>query len=330
MLRAWLLCPTLLVLLLQPARAEPLVLKLATVAPDHTPWAEVLHRFAQAVDARSRGRLHVQLYLGGQQGGEVEAVLKCKRGQLQGVSASTGAMASQVPALSVVEVPFLFRDEAEADRVLDGVLARPLQEAMRKAGLQFGFWSENGFRHLGTRTVVHTLADLRGRKMRAQESPLHLQLWQAWGAAAVAIPVTETLPALQQGTVDGFDQAIGYTVAGRWAAAIGHYTLTAHIYQPAVIVWNAAWFDALPADLRQILAQEGAIAQALGRRTVRAMTPRLLDALRNDGVQVRTPTPEERSAFARAALPVRDWFRQTRDADSVRLLELALAATTRP
>ncbi len=325
------LCLTLLAMCLPAlAFADPLVLKLATVAPDHTPWAEVLHRFAQAVEAKSAGRLRVQLYLGGQQGGEVEAVLKCKRGHLQGVSASTGALATQVPAVLVIEVPYLFRDEAQADRILDGPLAAPLQARMRKAGLQFGFWSENGFRHLGTRAPVRTLADLRGRKMRAQESPLHLQLWQAWGAAPVAIPVTETLPALQQGTVDGFDQAIGYAVAGRWAAAIGHFTLTAHIYQPAVIVWNAAWFDALPVDLRKIVVQESAVAQALGRQKVRAMTPGLLELLRKDGVQVRTPSAEERRAFEIAAKPVRAWFRQTRDPQTVQLLDLALSALTQP
>lgn len=312
------------------AWAEPIVLKLATVAPDHTPWAEVLHRFAQAVEVRSHGRLHVQLYLGGAMGGEVEAVLKCKRGQLQGVSASTGAMASQVPALSVIEMPYLFRDEAQADRVLDGPLAAPLHERMRHAGLQFGFWSENGFRHLGTRKPIRTPADLRGLKLRAQESALHLQLWQAWGAAAVAIPVTETLPALQQGTVDGFDQALGYMVAAHWGQAVGHVTLTGHIYQPAVIVWNAAWFDALPADLQQVLVQEGAVAQSLGRRAVRGMTAGLLDLLRKDGVRVYTIDSSQRAAFEIASRPVRAWFRSTRDADSVRLLDLALAATHSP
>ena len=74
-----------------PARAEEIVMKIATIAPDDTPWSELLKRYAKAVEEKSGGRINVKVFLGGALGDENETVIKCKRGQVQAVAASTVA-----------------------------------------------------------------------------------------------------------------------------------------------------------------------------------------------------------------------------------------------
>src|SRR5262245_61153561 len=96
------------------AAAQPAYeMKLATVAPADTPWSELLTRYKKQVEEKSGKRIVVKVFLGGMLGDENESVLKCKRGQVQAVGSSTGAMATLVPELNVVELPYLFRNYAE-------------------------------------------------------------------------------------------------------------------------------------------------------------------------------------------------------------------------
>ena len=89
--------------------------------------------------------------------------------------------------------------------------------------------------------------------MRAQESPSHLAMYQTLGAAARPIAVSEVLPALNTGNVDGFDNTALFTQAASWHQAIKHFTVSQHIYQPALLVVNKAYYDAMPEELKAVL-----------------------------------------------------------------------------
>lgn len=296
----------------KPALAEePIVMKIATVAPNDTPWADLLKKYQKDVEKQSGGRIKVKLFLGGTLGDENESVLKCKRGQVEAVGASTGALASQVPEINVVEIPYLFRDAAEADHIIDTIVTPELDKLFPEYGLILGFWSENGFRHFGTKDkFVKSPADLKGKTMRAQESPIHLAMYRAFGASPSPIPTTEVLTALQNGTVDGYDQALLYAIAASWYKSAKYVTLSGHIYQPAAIVFNKDWFNKLPADLQKVIVDNGRKLQTKGRKGVRAMEPQLIEILKEEGVNVHTPTAAEREKFEKAAEPVRKEYRK--------------------
>lgn len=311
-----------------PASAPPeFTMKLATVAPDNTPWSELLKRYKSAVETKSGHRIEVKVFLGGTLGDENESVTKVKRGQIQAAGVSTGAVASQVPEINVVEVPYLFRSFDEADHVLDNHLTAPLETLFRRYGLVFGFWSENGFRQFGSRDrFIKTVDDLSKRKMRSQESPIHLEMWKAFGASPTPIPTTEVLTALQTGTVDGFDQATLFTIAASWYKTIKFFSVSDHMYQPALIVLNQAWFDALPADLQKVVLDEGRGLQAKGRKAVRSILPDLVGIMKNEGVAVYELTTEEKAALEKASMPVRAYVRANQGAEAVKLLDTIEAA----
>jgi tripartite ATP-independent transporter DctP family solute receptor len=314
MLRLLVLPVLMLGLLSAPSTAhaaEEFTLKVATVAPPNTPWEALLKEFKKSVEAKTGGRVKVKLYVGGTMGDENETVLKVKRGQLQAVGASTGAIATQVPELSVVELPFLFASFKEADTIIDTVVTPLLEPIMRDYGFVLGFWSENGFRHFGTRDkFVKAPGDLAGKKMRAQESGVHLEMYKNLGAAPVPVPTTEVLTALQNGTVDGFDQSLLFMLAASWHTTIKFVTLSSHIYQPACIIYNKAWFDSLPPDIQKILIDEGRALQDKSRAAVRALNKKLIKVLTDAGVQVYQLTDAERAAFAAKAKAGRDTFRK--------------------
>lgn len=281
-----------------------IVMKLATVAPANTPWSDLLKRYKSAVSKATGKKVKIRAYLGGAKGGEQSIARQVAKGTLQGGGVSTGALAVLVPDMDILELPYLFDSAEQADKVLDAV--RPQVEAlMAEKGLKLIMWSENGFRSFGTAFGhVKTPDDLKAKKMRAQESQVHLEMYRAMGASPVAIAVPEVLPALQTGVVAGFDNTALFIQAASWNQGIKFYTVSEHIYQPAVIMVNKAWFDALPAEVQTALMESATGAEPgkksleeKGRRAVRSLSEPLLKNFEKQGVAVYTHTAAEKAVF---------------------------------
>jgi TRAP-type C4-dicarboxylate transport system substrate-binding protein len=307
--------------------AAEYTLTLATLAPPDSPWSAVLSKYEKAVEAKSQGRIDVKLKIGGVLGDEIETVTKCVRGHIQAVGATTGALASQVPELNLVELPYLFRNYEEADHVVDHVLTPEFDSLLKKQGLVLGFWSENGYRQIGLKDkAVHSPADLKGKKMRAQESAVHMQMYKAFGASAVPIPATEVTQALATGNVDGFDQSALYAIAASWYKGVQHISITDHMYQPALIVFNQKWFQSLPKDLQAVVVEEGRLLQDKGRKAVRHIFPDLVNIFKAEKIDVYTLTEQEKRVFEQASQPVWKTFRTTGGAKASALMDKVLAA----
>lgn len=307
--------------------AEPeFTLKLATVAPEGTPWADIMKSYKKRVESESNGRIKVKAFLGGVLGDENATVAETRRGAISMWGGSTGALASSVPELNLLELPFLFGNAEEADYILDDVLFEDFKKLMAARGFVLLFWAENGYRSFGTKFgFIKTPADLKGHKMRSQESFVHLETYRALGALPQPIATTEVLQSLQTGVVDGYDQTPLYTFAASWHAETKYYTVTNHIYQPAAIVMSKIEFDKLPADVQKIVLGDQKKQAIAGRVGVRDMTPLLLDNFKSAKIELYTPNAAELAAFATATRPVYGKF--TKEVPSAKpLLDKALAA----
>ena len=296
---------TSMALLGTTAEADPdFVLNFGTVAPEGTPWASQLQDIKTRVESESNGRIKVKLFLGGSLGGEIEMIQDVSRGErLQGGGFSSGALgeALDIPMLQMVELPYLFRSNQEADVVLDEILYEPTTSALADRGITFYAWSENGWRNMATTGgPAPTPEALRAFKMRSQESPVHQNMYEALGVQAVSKPVSEVLPALNTGIVTGFDNTPLFSLAAGWMEPVTHYTLTRHIYQPAAVVYAKPFVDSLPPDLRAILMNDPSGEAARGRQGVRALEAELLSTIEAMGKEVVELTDEEQTAYRQA------------------------------
>lgn len=310
------------------ARAdEPeFVMKVATVAPVGTPWATQLKKVKTAIKEQSAGRIKVKTYLGGALGDEIATAEATKRGTIQCFGGTFGALASAVPELDVLELPYLFPSEKKADEILDTVIRDDLDALLWDRGYKLLFFSENGYRSIGSTFAVSSPADLKGRKMRAQQSDVHLNTWKALGASPVPIAVIDVLPGLQTGVVDGFDNTPLFAFAASWHQAITHYTLTKHIYQAGVVVLSRKFWESLPADLQTVVMGDPADLAKKGRRGVRAIGPMLEQNFVEAGITLNKLSDGERSAFAATAQEVHDKFRSATSAQGKALLDKIKAA----
>jgi len=285
-------------------------LNIGTVAPDNTPWAQQLQEMKRRIEADSGGRIRVRLFLGSPDG-ELSLARQCQDGQYEGVGVSTGAIATVVPQMGVFELPYLFSSLEEADQIIDDVLYEPISDILAANGIKLYLFSENGYRNFATQgVVVHAPSDLGALQMRSQESWIHEETYSALGGNPVRIAVPEVITALNTGNVQGFDNTPLFAFAASWYQGIDTWTVSDHIYQPAVIVYNKAWFDSLPEDLQAVVTANIEQETLSGRRLIRTLTPALLQNLENTGITVYQMTEEEKGAFREATRSVHDLFRE--------------------
>ncbi len=303
---------------------DPCVVRLSTVAPRGTPWADQMNRLKDSLEEQSGGRLDVRTYLGASEG-EVSLARQCKDGSLEGVGVSTGAIATLVPQLGVFELPFLFDSLDDADDVIDNHLFDPVSELLTTNGFQLYIFSENGFRNFATSNgnPIRTPADFGNIQMRAQESWIHEAMYTALEGNPVTIPVTEVSAALSSGNVQGFDNTPLYAQAAGWQEFVDTWSVSNHIYQPAVVVYNQEWFDSVPADIQEILLSNRAEETRRGRRDIRAINPMLVQNLSAFDIEVVELTSDERATMATITSVVHDEFRSRVDGGSA-LLDLVL------
>ncbi len=277
----------------------PIELNIGSIAPENSPWSDMLHKIEAQIEADSHGQIQVNVRPAGMMA-EVELVREVRDGsRLQGCGVTTAALAQggNVPILQLVELPYLFENTSEADYLLDNVLFKPFSEALGRRGFVLGMWSENGWRSFGTKgRPIHKPEDLKGLKMRSQESNVHMAMYAAFGATAVQKPMNEVQTALQSGAIDGIDTTALYTLAAGLADPLDDFTLTRHIYQPAAIVFSKAWFDKLSPDLQDVVRAPRTHTFE-GRRVIRSEEAGVLAMFPNMGLNVIELTPEERDAF---------------------------------
>ena len=303
--------------------AKKLKVRGGTVAPEGTPWEQQMKHSKKHMRKASDGKIKMKVYFGGQKGDEKSLVRQVKDGRLEMYGGSTAALATEVPEIQVLELPFIFADNDEADFILDKYLYKPVSEIVQKYGYVMYQWAENGWQNVGlTDGFVKSPADLAGRKIRSQEAPVHLLTWKTMGASPTEMPVSEVLPALNTGRVDGFAQTALYTFAAGWYRGIKYYTLTRHLYQPGAIVYSKKWFDKTPEDLRPILLGNHESDAANGRKGVRRLEPGLIQNFKNYGIKVYELNPKERAAFIKSARKVRDEYVKTATPGAKNLIEI--------
>ncbi|UCH29625.1 MAG: TRAP transporter substrate-binding protein [Myxococcales bacterium] len=286
-----------------PAVAEDpeFVMEVGTVAPSGSPWAAQLKRYKKEVQEATGGRLKVKLRLG--RGNERSMARRVQMGSMQAFAGSVGGMSSIVREVNVIEAPYVFQNFAAADKALDNAeVTNQVKKVLSKRGLIFGIWAENGYRSYFSKQKIRKPEDMRGIRFRSQESLVHVETYEAFGATPVPIDNGNTLMSVQTGVVDGFDNTPLFAMAGSWYQGLKegerHIFLSRHCYQPAILVYSKKWFETLPKDIQKIITDDlDRELTAWGREQVRKVEPVLLKNLKRYGYDIYDPPPEELAAF---------------------------------
>ena len=186
---------------------------------------------------RSAGALRIEIHPSEQLGSERECLELLQIGSLGMTKVSAAVLEGFAPAFRVFSVPYLFRDDAHRWDALDGAVGGEILLAAGDERLRGLAYYDAGSRSFYTRDrPVRTPSDLRGLKIRTQESASALALVRAFGAAATPLAWGELYTALQQGVVDGAENnPPSFHLSGHYQVA-RYYTLDAHTAVPDVLL----------------------------------------------------------------------------------------------
>jgi tripartite ATP-independent transporter DctP family solute receptor len=243
-----------------PAVAQQ-TLKMNISISQNSHYGAAVDVFAREVEKRTDGRYKIQNFYSGALGAERESIEALQVGTLDLTMTSTGPIPNFVPEVAILDIPFLFKDYAQARATLDGPIGQERLLKFPSKGLVALAWGENGFRHMtNNKRQVVVPDDLKGLKMRTMENPVHMQAYKAFGIIPTPMAFTEVFTALQQGTVDGQENPLSVITAARLDQVQKYLSLTGHVYSPAVFLMNKAQWEMLSdADKQSFLdaAREG-------------------------------------------------------------------------
>jgi TRAP-type C4-dicarboxylate transport system substrate-binding protein len=304
------LAPALLSIVMLPsaAAADPIKLRIATMAPEGSGWAREMHGFSRDVAVATKGRVQVHWYFGGVAGDELAALDRVRKGQLDGAGITMGCEAL-APSLHVTRMAGMIRSNAEARHVLARLRPRLEKEFHHAGYFDFGVGS------LGTimvfsRTPVRTFADLQ-----------HLRVW-AWdrdtiwhdvlrrlGISFVPLPVGDAARAYEEQRIDGFLSPPGPALVFQWTTLTRYFTDLHVGILPVCIVIAQRSIDEIPVSDREAFA--GAAGKLADRfqDVTRDFDQALIDGMLQKQGLVRVPaTVSLQQEFYEAARKVRESF----------------------
>lgn len=280
-------------------------LRLAHFSPTTDPNHVTSEEFASRIADETGGAFNVQIFPASQLGGEVDAVEGVLLGTIDLTPPSAAVLANWVPELNVLNMPFAFRDWDHYTEVAQGELLDRLIEAAAEKNLRILGLMTSGVRHIMTREPLASFEDLRGRRIRAIQNPVHVATFNAFGANATAIAYPEVYSSLQTGVVDGADAANTNYYTDRFFEVAPYWAQVSWLFFSNCLVMREDRFQALPAETRETFARVGREVGRAHFERYREIDGNMLDQLVAAGVTVSQLDP---APFREAAREVHAEF----------------------
>jgi TRAP-type C4-dicarboxylate transport system substrate-binding protein len=271
-----LLATLALLLAAGPAQAKTVTIKLGTLAPQGSPWHQVLEEVAQKWSDASEGTVKVRIYPGGVAGNEGDMIRKVGVGQLQAASITSVGLHDISPDPQAVTIPMMVTSYGELDYVMKKM--RPKFDAALSAkGFVAVNWSDVGFVHFFTTYPLLKPPTPGQAKVSAWSGdPQAAEAWQAMGFQPVVISATDVIPSLQTGMINTMvDPPLYAFTAHLFEKANNMLDLNWAILTGATVVKKDTW-ESIPADLRAKLI---AIADEEGHKLEAAVSKMNDDAI---------------------------------------------------
>ena len=256
-------------------------------------------QFKKLVEAESKGEIKVNIFPQAQLGGERDLAEGVRMGTIESASVAAGNLAGFVPELQLFGIPFLFPTAKQVYTVLDGEVGKDIAAIMASKGfVSLAFW-EVGFRNMTNNTrPVKTPEDMKGLKIRVQESKIWIQFMNRLGAVATPIPFGELYSALQQKVVDGQENPVATIYSMKFYEVQKYLSLTGHTYEPAHVIANPKWFNGLDPKHQAIILKAAADAAVYQRQTLADKDKERFEVIKKAGVVIEENP--DKAAFAKA------------------------------
>ena len=239
----------------RPGLAEPVVIKFATLAPEGTPWMNIMEEMNREVQEKSGGQVAFRFYAGGVAGDERDVIRKIRINQLHGGAFSGFGLGEVLPEIRVLELPLLFRDGQEADHVATALFEHFTAAFAQKNFVLLGL-NDAGSVYVFSKDPVRTKADMARSKIWTwQGDPLPQAIFKAYGVVPVPLSLPNVLPSLQSGLIDACYGTPLTVLALQWFTKVKYRTSLAITNVMGALVLSDTLWQQLSAE-QQTLVRE--------------------------------------------------------------------------
>jgi C4-dicarboxylate-binding protein DctP len=285
---------------------QPIVIKFSHVVAEATPKGKGALKFKELAEARTKGRVKVEVYANSTLAKDGEEMQMLQLGNVQILAPSVSKFGPLgVREFEVFDLPYIFDNFDELHKVTQGLIGQTLFKKLESKGIiGLAYW-DNGFKDMSANKPLRTPADFRGLKMRIQSSKVLDGQMRALGATPQVMAFSEVYQALQTGVVDGTENPPSNLYTQKMNEVQKYLTLSDHGVVEYAVITNKKFWDGLPADIRTTL--EGAMKDATkyANDIAKQENDDALAKVKATGkTQIITLTPDEKKAWKKALLKV--------------------------
>lgn len=272
----------------------------------------IAERFAESVSEMSNGQITVQIQCCGTLGSGTEMLQKQQVGALDISMVAHPNMAAVFPLLDVITLPYIFESHDHVATALDGRPGEILKEESEKQlGLTILEFFEFAARNvMNTRRAVNSIEDLDGLLLRVPGNPVMLEMFEGFGASPVPMAWSETLTAVQTGTIDGLENPTYYLWSARFSEIAKHVAVTEHMYFVGIMVASSNLMNSLTEEDREIIQRAARSAAEWGRSYSEDQVADVVRKMEDQGVVFTYP---DKSPFIAVAERIQNDFLQGKD-----------------
>lgn len=299
------------------ASSAEYVIKVAHVVDQENSLHKGFLKFQEYVEKESGGRIGVEIFSDGLMGGDRDLVEGVELGTLHMTAPASTVLVQYAPDIGILDMPFLFPDAQAGFTALDGELGNKINDIiLDKVGVYSLGYAYNGARAISNNVRPITKPeDMNGIKVRVMESPVYIDTFKAMGANPTPMSFGEVFTALQQGTIDGQDNAAPLTVSARFFEAQKYFTNLGHTQSFMPLLMNVQFFDSLPEDLQGIVRDGVKVGLIDAQRQIEiddrdAAIQTMIDF---GSTQVDTVSSEDYKKFEESVQSVYDKYRASID-----------------
>ncbi|PYE25756.1 tripartite ATP-independent transporter DctP family solute receptor [Rhizobium sp. PP-CC-3A-592] len=288
------------------AQAQEITLRSADIHPDGYPTVEAVKYMGQLLSERSNGRIKIEVSNNAVLGNEKDTIEQTRFGVIDMNRVNAAPFNNLVPETTVLGLPFLFRSTDHMHHTVDGPIGDEVLKAFEPHGLVgLAFYDSGARSFYTTKKPIEKLEDLKGMKIRVQQSDLWIAMMQAFGANPTPMPMGEVYSSLETGVVDGAENNWPSYESARHFEVAKNYTLTEHSLNPEILVISKISWDKLTPEDQTLLRQAAKDSVGKMRELWTAREKASEEKVRAAGNNV---IKVDKKPFADAMKPVYDRF----------------------
>lgn len=283
--------------------------RLASNHPEEHPVTPSLREFTEIAKEKTDGSVNIELHPNGLLGQERDVIELVKSGTIEMAKVSASALEGFDESYSIFSLPYVFESQEHFYNVMDNSKAvKEIFEGTKDDGWFAIGWYSAGGRSIYTKNKkVETPEDMKGLKIRVQESPTSISMIRAMGGSATPMAFGEVYTALQQGIIDGAENNEMGLTANKHGEVAKQWSYTEHQFVPDVLIINTKAWDKLSEEQqKQLMEAVKESSEAHKVRWDKAVKEALTEAQDKMGVTINYI---DNSEFIKAAKPLHNEYK---------------------